>query len=345
MAKKKTLRKRAEDYLYDHPVQRAVLSHGWTTLVTIVSAFFFAFGFRAFLAPSNIEQIGSLRLVSGGISGFSQTIISFIELLTGHAISKAHSYDIVYSIFYFSLNIPVFILAWIGIGKRFSFYTLLNVLLCSLFTSLLRYFDASVFDKISTFVNANGGFATRAILAGVCTGISSSIAFRVDASAGGIDVVAYFIALRKSRLVGRYSVYMNFLTVSLYTLIMIIDVGWGTELAAQVFVATLLSILYQFVVMFVIDSINTRNKKYKIEAISDMADLGKVIVGTLPHGATIVKGEGAFSGSQKYIVTVIVSAYEVKQATKIIREADPAAFVQITQLSHVYGRFFLPPIR
>ena len=345
MARKKTLRKRAEDYLYDHPIQKAVLSNGWTVIVIAVSAFFFAFGFRAFLAPANIEAIKSLRLISGGVSGLSQTIITFVELLSEHVISKNGVYDIVYSSIYFLLNVPVFILAWRGIGKRFAFYTLLNVLLCSLFTSLLRFLDEPVFNLISEFVNSNGGFATRALLAGVCTGISSAIAFRVNASAGGIDVVAYYIALKRSRLVGKYSVYLNFVTISVYTLLMVIDKGWGTPMAAQVFVATLLSILYQFVVMFVIDSINTRNKKYKVEAISEMKDLGKVLVGTLPHGATMVKGEGVFSGNEKYVFSIIVSAYEVKQATTIIREADPAAFVQVTELRHVYGRFFLPPIR
>ncbi len=340
-----SLQHRIEDHLYDHPIQRAVLKHGGSTIVIIFSAFMFAFGFRAFLAPSNLEEINSLRLVSGGVSGISQALIAFVELVFGHPISANNCYDIVYSVLYFALNVPIFILAWFGIGKRFAFYTLLNVGLASLFTSLLRFADDSIFNEMSRFIAQNGGLVTRALLAGICTGVSSAVAYRVDASAGGIDVIAYYIALKKSRLVGRYSVLINIFTVSFYTIISITDAGWGKPAAAAVFVATLFSVLYQFVVMFVIDSINLRNKKVRVEAVTEMADLGKILIGNLPHGATVVPGEGAFSGNKKYVFSMVVSSYEVKQTVKVIREADPAAFIQVIELKFVAGRFFLPPVR
>ena len=259
---KKTFSKRLTDHFYDHPVQKAVLHNGWAVLVCAFSAFMFAFGFRSFLAPANLPALtssGGLRLISGGVSGISQTIIAFVDLVGGDAVTKNNLYDIVYSALYFSINIPVFILAWRGIGKRFALLTLLNVALASLFTSLLRYADEGLFFRISLFVDSNGGLVTRALLGGICTGISSAVAFKVDASAGGMDVVAYYIALKKSVLVGRYSVIINIITVTLYTLVTITDVGWGTELAAKVFVATLFSVLYLFVTMFVIDIINVKS--------------------------------------------------------------------------------------
>ncbi len=345
MQKRNTFKKRIEDHFYDHPIQRNILKDGWAFIVTAFSAFIFAFGFRSFIAPSNMNQLGSMRLVSGGMSGLSQTVIAFVELCFGHPISQNNIYDIVYSVLYFGLNIPVFIVAWRGIGKRFAVLTLLNVGLASLFTSLLRYADEPLFHVISEFVESNGGLATRALLGGICTGISSATAYRVDASAGGIDVIAYYIGLKKSRLVGRYSVFINTATITLYTLLSITDAGWGSELGAKVFVATLLSILYVFVTMVVVDAINLRNKKFKIEAVSEMADLGKILIGNLPHGATMHRGQGAFTGNDKYIFSMVVSSYEVKQTIRVIREADPAAFIDLYELKGVYGRFFLPPIR
>ena len=345
---KKTLSRKISDHLYDHPYQKAFLHHGWGVFVCLLSALVFAFGFRAFIAPANLADLhnsGGLRLVSGGVSGISQTFIALVELISGDAINRNGLYDIVYSCLYFGINVPVFIMAWRGIGKRFALLTLLNVGATSLFTSLLRYADASLFFRISEFVDSNGGLVTRALLGGVCTGISSAIAFKVDASAGGMDVVAYYIALKKSVLVGRYSVLINGVTISAYTLITITDCGWGTDLAAKVFVATLLSVLYLFVTMFVVDTINVRNKKCKIEAVTEMEELGKILIGSLPHGATVVKGTGVFSGHDKYVLTMSVSSYEVKRTVQVIREADPKAFVQVSELKSVYGRFFLPPIR
>jgi len=348
MAKKKTWRKKVEDHFYDHPIQKGVLTNGWAFLVVALSAFIFAFGFRAFLAPNNLDSLtssGGLKLVSGGVSGISQTIIAFVEWVGGHPISNNGIYDVVYSVLYFGINIPVFIIAWRGIGKRFAIFTFINVGLASLFTTLLRYADESLFYRISEFVDSNGGLVTRALLAGICTGISSAIAYKVDASAGGIDVIAYWIALKQSKLVGKYSVYINAGTILLFTLFSISDVGWGTEQAARVFVATLFSILYLFVCMFLIDAINVRNKKFKIEAVSEVEELGRILIGNLPHGETMVKGKGAFTGKEKYVFTMVVSSYEVKQTIRVIKEADPAAFIDVFPLQHVYGRFYLPPIR
>lgn len=341
---RKRLSKKIQDHFYDHPYQKNTLQWSWAVLVTAVSSFIFAFGFRAFIAPSNMETLGIQRLVSGGVSGLSQTIMAFVELF-GHPISTHGVYDIVYSILYFGINIPVFILAFRGIGKRFAVLTLLNVGLVSAFTSLLRYADASLFHPISEFVDLNGGLVTRALLGGICTGISSAIMYKIDGSAGGIDAVAYYVALKKSVLVGKYSVFINAFIITVYTTLSITDVGWGSQMAAQVFVATLMSILYLFVCMFVVDAINVRNKKVKVEAISEMKDLGKILIGNLPHGATMVPGYGAFTEHEKYIFTMIVSSYEVKQTIRVIQEADPNAFVDVTELKQVTGRFFLPPIR
>lgn len=345
MNKRRALKKKFEDHFYDHPYQKAFFKNTWAFLVCAFSAFLFAFGFRAFLAPSNLEELDTVRLISGGMSGISQTLISFIELCFGHPIQANGLYDIIYSIFYFGLNIPVFIVAWRGVGKRFAIFTIINVGLASLFTSLLRYSDESLFHVISRFINYNGGLVSRALLGGVFTGLSSALAYRVDASGGGVDVIAYYIGLKKSKLVGRYSVAINIITITIYTLLNITDVGWGTEIAGRVFVATLFSVLYLFVTMVVIDSINIRNKKVKIEAVSEMPELGKILIGNLPHGATMHRGEGAFTGHEKYVFSMIVSSYEVKHTVQVIREADPNAFIDVFELKHVYGRFFLPPIR
>jgi uncharacterized membrane-anchored protein YitT (DUF2179 family) len=97
--------------------------------------------------------------------------------------------------------------------------------------------------------------------------------------------------------------------------------------------------------MLVVDIINQRNKKVKVEIISSNKDIGQIIMANLPHGATIVKGTGAFTGNEKFIVTVIVSMYEVKKTVSIIKESDPTAFVTVVELKQVYGNFFIPPIK
>ncbi len=348
MRKKKSFRKKVDAYFYDHAAQKFVVKNGFAVLVCALSGFIFAFGFRAFLAPSCLSELAvsdGLKLVSGGVSGISQTIIAVIDLITDKAIEGRGIYDLIYSILYFSFNIPVIILAFRGIGKRYTLLTLMTVGFSSLFSTLLGYMDASLFTPIAKFVDSNGGLVTRALLAGVCTGLSSAIAYRIDGSAGGIDVIAHYIAIKKSQLVGKYSVAINFLTVSLYTIVSISSVGWGTSKASHVFVASLFSILYLFVSMMIIDLINSRNRKVRIEVITERKDLGAILIGSVPHGATMTQGTGVFSGREKYVLIMIVSIRETKETANLIHEIDPAAFVTVTDLRQVYGRFFLPPIR
>lgn len=348
MKKKKSFRKRVDAYFYEHSVQKSVLGNGFAVLVCALSGFVFAFGFRAFLAPSclpDLKASDGLKLVSGGVSGISQLIIAVVDLCSGNVIDNNGVYDIVYSLLYFGLNIPIIFLAWKGIGKRYTLFTLMTVGFSSLFSTLLRYADDSLFTPIAGFVDQNGGLVTRALLAGVCTGISSAIAYRIDGSAGGIDVIAHYISLKKSQLVGKYSVAINFVTVTLFTIVSITSVGWGTSTAGHVFVASLFSILYLFVCMMIIDLINSRNRKVRIEVITEMKDLGKILIGSVPHGATVTSGKGVFSDREKYVLTMIVSTREAKPTAELIREIDPAAFVTVTDLRQVYGRFYLPPIR
>lgn len=346
MTKRKSLSTKIENLLYDHPLLKGTVHHGIGAIVVIFSAFLFAFGFKAFIAPGNLEQMADgHRLISGGVSGIAQTIILLIDLVGNKAVSGNHLYDLTYSILYFGLNIPIFILAWKGIGKRFAILTAINVGMASVFNYILGYADEAFLFKIAEFCNQNGGLITRALFAGVCTGVSSAIAYKANASAGGIDVIAYYISLKKSTLVGRYSVYINIITVTTYTLLAITEAGWGTVEGAHAFTASLFSVVYMIMTMLVIDVINLRNKKMKLEVVSSNPDLGKIIMANLPHGATLIKGEGAFTGAEKFIFNVIVSRYEVKHAVKVVQNADPKAFVIVTELHQVYGNFFLPPIK
>ena len=353
MSHRRTFRQRIVDKLYDHPILKRGLEDSWAIICMAISAFLFAFGFKCFVAPNylmnpsdpGVEPV--FKLVSGGVSGVSQLIIQFVEVVFDHPISKSDSYSLIYSILYFGLNVPIFIIAFFGIGKRFGIMTIVNVGLVALFSNILSLADGKdgFITQISYWANENGGLLSRAIFGGVMTGLSSALAYKLDASAGGIDVVAYRVAIKKSTAVGKYSLYINAVTITLFTILSVIEHGWGQSSAAHVLVASMFSIVYLLVVTAVIDMINLRNKKMKIQVVSNVPDLAQIIIANIPHGATVIKGTGAFSKTEKYIIDIVLSSYEVKNAVKVIREADPSAFVEVMELKQVFGRFHLPPIR
>ena len=121
--------------------------------------------------------------------------------------------------------------------------------------------------------------------------------------------------------------------------------GWSNNDAFKIIGCVLFSVLYMLVVMFVVDTINLRNKKVRISVVTSNPDLASVLLANIPHGATLIHGSGAFSKQDKTIIEMVVSSYEIKSTVKIIQEADPTAFVSVTELKQVYGRFFIKPIK
>jgi uncharacterized membrane-anchored protein YitT (DUF2179 family) len=358
-----SFQEKKKNWMYDHPVAKNIIDYVLTFIVCTLSAFVFAFGFNAFMDPgANLKNSSGVavilpKLVAGGVSGISQVIALFLELCGVKNIAMGGNFDehLFYSIAYFVINIPLLVLAWTGIGKRFAIFTLINVAEVSIFIKLLTVDRLSFINYLAIFVNDNGGLFARAAFAGVLTGLSSALAFKMDISAGGIDIVAYYIALRKGTMVGKYSVIMNSITVALFSLLTAalgnpvageaFVAAWDPQFTAQAFGRIFYSVLYMLVGMILVDSINVRNKKMKIEVVTERKDLGSVLISSVPHGATLVQGQGVFTGQPRFIITMVVSSYEVRDVVKIVQKEDPHAFVQVVSLAQVYGRFFMKPVK
>src|SRR5574344_460681 len=298
------IKSKEKNWMLDHPVVHGVLSNAWIFLVCTLSAFVFGFGFNAFMDPgaslidhtNNDSPLILLKLVAGGVSGVSQVLVNIIELCGVKTTEQGGVFDehLCISILYFVINIPLLILAWVGIGKKFAIYTAINVAEVSLFVAVLKVDAVPFVDYMAVFVNANGGLLARALFAGVLTGLSSALAFKVDISAGGIDILAYYIALKKNTLVGKYSVMLNSVTVVLFAIFSAaygspnsnpVIAGWDSTYTADCFTRTFYSALYMLVGMFVVDTINVRNKKMKVEVVTSNADLGNLLIAVMPHGA------------------------------------------------------------
>ncbi len=342
-------REKANSWLYDHLPVKHGIDFTWALIISTISALVFAFGFNCFVSVQTLTagEYVTDKFVAGGVSGISQTITLFLTIC-GLKFTSSQEH-LLFSILYFVINIPVFIVAFFGIGKRYTLLTLINVLETSLFTELLSPQNVGFIYDIAQYVQSHGGLLARVIFGGVTTGLSAAIAFKGDLSTGGIDVIAYFIALKKKSSVGKYSVIMNACTLSVFTFLSCVQDGWaggasdnsvGAHLARAVF-----SVVYLFVSGLVIDKIHTRNKKVKLEIVTTQEDMGTFIISHLPHAATMIKGKGVYTDSDKFIFDIVISSYELNGAIKLIRKEDPNAFIEVLPLTQVEGRFYMKPIK
>ena len=343
MNKAQKLKRKITNFLFDHYHLKQTLHEIKGALYAITAAFIFAFGYTCFIAPygASAEATGAtdpyFHIITGGVSGLSQNLHMILRMC---GLDLPH--QVVEGIGYTCFNIPLLIFAFFKVGKRFSLQTLVNVLMTTLFISVVM--PHLQLDKL---IAGNPWIAEhnapmRLLLAGCCTGLSSAIAFRGELSCGGIDIVTYYYAMRKSTSVGKYGTVINSCIIGLHAILQIIDnggSGWNYAL-----INVLFSVVYLFVVALVVDMINLRNKKVQLEFITTNEHLGEVLISNFPHGATMDKAKGVYSGTERYIFWMVVSTLESNKVINLARKVDPNAFITVTSLVQVYGKFFIKPI-
>ena len=184
----KTIYKKIENYLYDHPVLRAICECVFMFIIALISSFIYAYNFRAFVAPL-FE--GQNAIVTGGASGVSQIITKIAELIgvpVDQQIGNSSIGYVIQSAFYVIVNFPLVILAYRKIGKRFAIFSVINIGLYFVFANTIPESICSIYYENSYGVELQ--MFGRAVFSGVLTGISASLAIIHGHSAGGIDIIS-----------------------------------------------------------------------------------------------------------------------------------------------------------
>ncbi len=322
------------DYLMDHPKLKALLEYAFAFFIAVLSSFLQAYTFRAFIIPPVNNNEVYAPLITGGISGTSQIIVKIVEIFNLLPMFEGKT---IQAFLYISFNIPLFWLAFKGIGKRFAIFSLINVAFTSFFIEILPIGILTLFDISSDMLS-------RALFAGIIGGIASAIAFQAEISSGGLDVITYYIANVKSTSVGKYAVTFNAIILVIFTsLIFLTDES--QTLGQGALNSFLYSIIFFFTASRIVDAFNSRNKKTQIQIISSQENLPKIIMANFPHGCTVVPAIGGFSGDPRNIIYMVVSSFEVKQVVKLVRKSDPNSFINVSNSTQVYGRFFIKPIK
>lgn len=341
------------NYLFDHPIQKETIEIIKVSLITVISSFVFAFGFNTFTNPNfsaiaNTDGIQIHQLASCGASGLSQSILRILKICNIQWLTNENYANMVYWCFYFIVNIPLLILAWCKIGKRFCIFTAINIACASMFGILLKSNDPEFFvNKVSAiFINQP---LSRVLFAGICTGISTGLAFTVETCPGGTDVISYYISEKKSLLVGKYGLMINLVVVTLFSILSVIplndtfnDNGVSIPIAFSVFIYTC---IYAFINSQTTDKINTSNLKVQCQIITTEKNLPNSLIAALPHSCTILNGYGGYSLEGKYIILIAVRKKEIPLIRHVCKVEDPKSFVDVIPLDNVYGKFYRKKIK
>jgi uncharacterized membrane-anchored protein YitT (DUF2179 family) len=258
-----------------------------------------ALAMNLFLVPANIY--------SSGFTGIAQLLS---KVLSDHT-----PINVSIGFLLLLLNIPVAILGWKKVGKSFTIYSFLSVVLSSLFLTLIPI------KQVSNDILLN------AVFGGVIQAVGVGITLKWGASTGGVDIIAMVLSRMKDKPIGPYMLVING--------IIIITAGflYGWEKA-----------LYTLVTLYtatrVIDTIHTRHAKLTAMIITKKADEMKIAIQKrLVRGITILPARGAFSNESREMLMVVITRYELYDLERILKEVDPNAFTNIIQTTNIYGFF------
>jgi uncharacterized membrane-anchored protein YitT (DUF2179 family) len=297
--------------------------------VSAISSFLAAYVFRSFIVPSGDPL--PTPLITGGVSGLAQITNRLFDVL--NLLNQIENRSL-QAIFYFIFNIPIFILAYTKIGKRFAIFSFINVITTSIFIEVIPH-------DWTQLITISEDLLSRAIIAGLIQGISSSLAYLMDISSGGMDVITVYFANVKSTSVGKYAFGINVVIYLLFTVLYLLN----TDSMTGALNAIIFSVIYSFTTSRVVDAINIRNKKTQLQIVTSRTDLPKILMEKFYHGCTVVQAKGGFTNSLKYIVYMVVSSREVASVVKHIRTVDPESFIDESPSHQVYGKFFIKPIK
>ncbi len=218
-----------------------------------------------------------------------------------------------------ALNLPLLIWSYTALGGKFTSGTTAGTLLLSLFLKLTEGLPSLAQKDI--FIGA--------VFGGAIMGLGLGLVLSGGAATGGSDLLAALI----NKANGSFGIPM---------LIFLTD---SAVVAAGMFVFGISRTMYSIMAVY----ISARATSLVLEGlnfarvvfiISDKANLlAAALMSELDRGATVLYGEGAFTGSKKHIIMMAVSRSQIAKVRETVAVNDRNAFMLVSDVREVLGDF------
>lgn len=258
-----------------------------------------AFTVAAFLVPQGI--------IMGGATGIGLTIGHFIAL------------DL--SAIIFLVNIVLFVLGTIVLGKKFALTTLISTFVYPVFLSVMR--------SIPGITELTDNIMLAALYGGALLGLGIGLVVRVGASTGGTDILA--LVLHK------------WFHISLAVFVYIVDF---TVLLCQALFSNSEQIMYGILVLIVSTAALNRvmlmgQSQIQLFIVTEKyEEVKEKVLTEIDAGVTMVHIETGYGAKQQKGVLCVIPNRKLYSVNQMVQMIDPQAFITITQINEVRGRGF-----
>ena len=268
-------------------------------LLTTIGTALTAIALEYFFFPSDIA--------AGGVSGIGLVINKLLGLDT--------------SIVVLVLNIYLFILAFLVLGKSFGAKSIYATIMLSVFMWIIeRFFTPGVLTENMFLASFFGS---------IILGMGAAIVFHQGASTGGTSIIASIISKFTPIGIG-----ISVLLTDSFVCILAISV-FGVDKGLFGFFSV---ILIGLVIDKFIDGFNTCKQVFIIT--SKEKAIVNHIIKKIDRGCTVLNGHGGYTGSDVKIIYTVLNSNEFIALKKDVKEIDPDAFVTVNESTEVLGKGF-----
>ena len=268
-------------------------------LKTLLGCVVFALGFNLFLAPNELN--------AGGISGLSMVLVRVL------GIGSVGLYTAI-------INIPLFALAGLKVGKKFFWASFFGML-----------FTSATIDALSRIPYPETEPLLAALYGGVICGLGLGFVFAAGGSTGGSDIIVRLLKLKWRNVpIGIFSTAFDLIVAAL------------TGIVFRDASKALYSGVTIFVVGRVIDMVVYRFDYSKVAMIISKRheEIADAITKKIDRGVTYLQGTGYYSGEDTKVILTAVKRPQLAELKELVVGIDPKAFIIVQEAHQVLGDGF-----
>lgn len=287
----------------ENKISQSVLKEAKRLLMITAGACIMAVNIKSFIRAGN--------LVPGGFNG--------ITLLLQQIGRAFFDLEVPYTLINLLLNaVPVFI-SFKFIGKKFTLYSCLMIILSSVLTDILPGYTVTQ-DTLLVCV-----------FGGIINAFAISLCLKAGATSGGTDFIAIFFS-------EKFGIdTFNYIFIGNVVVILIAGRLFGWDEA-------LYSIIFQYASTQMLHMLYKRYQKQTLFIITEkQEEVYEEIKNITHHDATLFKGIGCYRKQECNMLYSVVGSDEIHKVVTKIREIDGQAFINIMKTEQITGRFYKKP--
>jgi len=260
-------------------------------------------------------------IASAGVNIFLVNAELLSGGVTGIALILQYLFNIPSGISTFLINIPLIILSYKLLSKRFTIYTTIGMSASSLFLVLT--------NNIPDFFKLDDTLL-YCIYGGVLCGLGYGLVFSRNGSTGGIDIVSMILRKRNSNLeIGKLGFTFNIFIILLAAIIF----NPSKALYTLIFIYIQATVLDKVISGF-------NSKKLLLILTEKEEEVIKYVIKDMNRGVTSLIAEGEYTHNLKKMLYVAVTTPQMVRLKRKILMIDPNAFITIIDVSEVNGKGF-----